>query len=160
MEWVTLDGIPVKNVFSAVSRELVSDDPDRPEMVYVGTDSQQTKWHTTFVTVLVVRRPSKGARVFYCKRSMSRIESLRQRLMEEAWTSLSIAWDLIDYGIGPGFISIHVDANTDPAEVSTQYAQELAGLIVGQGFKVSLKPEAWAASRAADYALKKRVMTR
>jgi len=32
--------------------------------------------------------------------------------------------------------------------------EELVGLVVGQGFNAVVKPEAWAASHAADHAVK------
>ena len=33
---------------------------------------------------------------------------------------------------------------------SSRYVQELVGLVVSQGFRAVIKPESWAASRAAD----------
>jgi Ribonuclease H-like len=37
---------------------------------------------------------------------------------------------------------------------SSAYVQELVGLVVGQGFKALIKPEAWAATHAADHVVR------
>ena len=46
--------------------------------------------------------------------------------------------------------SPHIDANPVETHRSSRYVQELVGLVVSQGFRAVIKPESWAASRAAD----------
>ena len=54
-----------------------------------------------------------------------------------------------------GDLTVHIDANPVVAHKSSAYVQELVGLVVGQGFKALIKPESWAASHAADHAIRK-----
>lgn len=155
-KWKTLDGLPV-DIVSALADELST----RVDCeLHVGTDSQQMGTKTEFVTVAVVVRPRKGARVFYYREKVPRIKSLRERLTREAWLSMELAMELTSTpDIGKPMVemeqlTIHIDANPDPRFKSSAYVQELAGMCVGQGFNVLLKPHAWAAMHAADHAVK------
>lgn len=154
--WKTLEGTPV-DLASVIASEMKS---FRGCEVHVGTDSQQKGLWTEFVTVVVVVRPQKGARVFYTKERVSRIKTLRERLTREVWMStelsmeLTTAPDIGDPVVGTEELTIHIDANPDPRYKSSAYVQELAGMCVGQGFTTLLKPHAWAAMHAADHAVK------
>lgn len=53
-----------------------------------------------------------------------------------------------------GDLTVHIDANPVVAHKSSQYVQELVGLVLGQGFKALIKPESWAASHAADHVVR------
>jgi hypothetical protein len=64
-------------------------------------------------------------------------------------------WLSVELGLGlspvvPGPLSVHIDANPVETHRSSRYVQELVGLVVSQGFRAVIKPESWAASRAAD----------
>jgi len=50
----------------------------------------------------------------------------------------------------PGDLTVHIDANPVVTHKSSAHVQELVGLVVGQGFKAAIKPEAWAATHCAD----------
>jgi predicted RNase H-related nuclease YkuK (DUF458 family) len=50
-----------------------------------------------------------------------------------------------------GELTVHIDANPVVKHRSSAYVQELVGLVVGQGFRALIKPEAWAASHCADH---------
>lgn len=154
--WKTLEGTLV-DLGSVITSEMRSFQGCE---VHVGTDSQQKGIHTEFVTVVVVVRPTKGARVFYTKERVSRIKTLRERLTREVWMSTELAMELTTApDIGEAIVSsegltIHIDANPDPRYKSSAYVQELAGMCVGQGFTTLLKPHAWAAMHCADHAVK------
>jgi predicted RNase H-related nuclease YkuK (DUF458 family) len=45
---------------------------------------------------------------------------------------------------------VHIDANPVERHKSSAYVQDLVGLVVSQGFRAVIKPDSWAASRAAD----------
>ena len=47
-------------------------------------------------------------------------------------------------------IVIHVDANSDERWKSSDYVHDLIGMVVGQGFRCKIKPNAWAAMSVAD----------
>jgi predicted RNase H-related nuclease YkuK (DUF458 family) len=154
MQWVSLSGERVDDI-SAILRSEVLACPSAE--VHVGSDSQQVGKDTVYVTVLTVHRPSKGGRVFFRKQKVPRIKELHDRLWKEVWMSVELAMQLAEPPDGSEPIkvaAVHVDANVDPKFRSSKYVEELAGLVVGQGFNVILKPEAWAASHAADHAVK------
>lgn len=127
--------------------------------LHIGSDSQQVGKDTEYVTVVVIHRPAKGGRVFFCRERVPRIRELRERLWKEVWRSTELAMELTstpDIGSVPeiSVAAVHIDANVDPKHKSSKYVEELVGLVMGQGFNAIVKPEAWAASHAADHAVK------
>ena len=66
----------------------------------------------------------------------------------EVWLSVELGLSLSP--VVPGALSVHIDANPVETHRSSRYVQELVGLVVSQGFRAVIKPESWAASRAAD----------
>jgi hypothetical protein len=127
--------------------------------LHVGSDSQQVGQNTEYVTVAVIHRPGKGGRVFFCRERIPRVKELRERLWKEVWRSTELAMELTatpDIGTAPEVVvaAIHIDANVDPRHKSSKYVEELVGLVMGQGFNAMVKPESWAASHAADHAVK------
>lgn len=161
--WKTLGGEAVEDIAGLLRSELALGGKE----VHVGTDSQQAKKVTEYVTVLVLVTPSKGGRVLYCRERVPRIRSLRERLHKEAWLSTELAMELTqtpDVGGGEAIIgdkndlTIHIDANPSPRHKSSEHVQELAGLCVGQGFRCLLKPDSWASTHVADHAVKRNVL--
>jgi predicted RNase H-related nuclease YkuK (DUF458 family) len=125
----------------------------------IASDSQQRGQQTEFVTVVTMVRPGKGGRVFFCREFVPRIKDLRSRLWQETWRSTELAMELTktdDAFDSPSInvAAVHIDANIDPKHASSKYVEELVGLVMGQGFRAVVKPEAWAASHAADHAVK------
>ena len=163
-QWKTLGGEKIADMSSFLREEL----RNGGKLVHVGTDSQQNVRVTEYVTVLVVLTPGKGGRVFYAKERVPRIRALRERLYKEVWMSTELAMELNATpdigGIGAMMdgneLTIHVDANPDPKFKSSSYVHELAGMVVGQGFNVLLKPDSWAATHAADHVVKHKVIGR
>jgi predicted RNase H-related nuclease YkuK (DUF458 family) len=81
-----------------------------------------------------------------------RIVNLRERLLQETWKSVDLALKMTP--IVPGELTVHVDANPDEKHMSSAYVKELVGLVVGCGFNALIKPNAWAASHAADHVVR------
>lgn len=162
--WRTLGGETVDDMPAALLTELSQGGRE----VHIGTDSQQNgNRGTEYVTVLVVLTPGKGGRVFYCRERVPRIRSLRERLHREVWMSTELGMELTQTTDIGGFalidgneLTIHIDANPNPRFKSSEYVQELAGLVVGQGFRVMLKPDSWTATHVADHVVKHEVMGR
>lgn len=154
-KWKTLAGETVE-LRPALEAEIHAV-PDA--QIIIACDSQQVGISTEYVTVVVVHRPRKGGRVFFCRERIPRIRELRERLWNEAWRSVTLAMELeATPDIGEVFpikvTEIHIDANVDPKHKSSKYVEELVGLVMGQGFTAVVKPEAFAASHAADHAVK------
>ena len=145
--WKTLGEVKIPDILQFV-RDASGDD----QPVHVGTDSLQSGRHTEFVTVVVILTPGKGGRVAYRREVVPRITSLRERLLKEVWKSVDLGLQFSP--IVKGDLTVHIDANPVVAHKSSQYVQELVGLVVGQGFKALIKPESWAATHAADHVVR------
>lgn len=154
-KWKSLVGDNILSLKDAIENELRLYPGSE---VHIGSDSQQFGKETEYVTVVVIHRPTKGGRVFFNRERISRVRDLRERLWKEVWRSTELAMELTvqpDIGVNPVSVTaIHIDANVDPKHKSSKYAEELAGMVMGSGFSAILKPEAWAASHAADHAVK------
>jgi predicted RNase H-related nuclease YkuK (DUF458 family) len=148
--WKTLSGTVVADLPRTLLDLVGEDDVD----VHVGTDSKNRGGSTYFVTVVAIPRPLGGGRVLYFSERQPRMYSLAQRLMHEAQLSVEIA-ELVDNIVAQDVV-IHIDANEDTRHRSAQYAHSLAGMGLGSGFQVRLKPEAWCASHVADHVVKEK----
>lgn len=146
--WRALSGKPVKNIVHAVKSLLHADRC----VVHVGTDSQEYGYHTNFVTVVAVVDPGCGGRVLYQRERSPRVPSLAHKLFREAELSL-VAAVLINEHVAHDIV-VHVDANEDARHRSSKYVRALAGMVVGHGFEVRVKPNAWCATHVADYLVK------
>ena len=132
-------------------------------IVHIGTDAQAVaNDKADFVTVVCVHAMDESravtSRVLYWKDRKVPFHSLWEKLYGETWRSLQVAMKLEKH-FGSDFgqkILVHVDANPDPVYKSSNYVKQLAGMVVGYGFKHILKPDAWAASHAADHIVKRK----
>lgn len=119
--------------------------------VYVGCDSRQMGRNTLFVTVIVVHLDgNKGAKVFPFSDRVPRINSTRWRLIQEAHYATYKALELKDYIEGRELI-VHLDYHPSDAHRSNAVVKEAVGFVLGQGLEYKLKPEAHAATSAADF---------
>lgn len=120
--------------------------------IYVGSDSQvhSSQIGVLYVTCIVLYKKGKGGR-YFIKKEYSKINnSLRERLTNETMQSLMTAFKLQEILPLNAEIVIHIDANSDERWKSSNYVQDLVGMVVGQGFKCKIKPNAWAAMSVAD----------
>ncbi len=120
--------------------------------MHVGADSKIRGDHTMFVTVLALIRPGQGGRVLYRTTRERRMNSLAERLFHEAQLAIDLAHVLFE--VTGRNIVVHIDANPDERHRSSRFARSLAGMGIGQGFEVRLKPDAWAATCVADHVVK------
>lgn len=152
-QWYTVGGKKIDNIHD----ELEEFKDSENVIIHIGTDAQ-AKGHNkaNFVTVIVVYTMSKGGRIFYWRDKNISFFSLWDKLYGETERSLRIATDLEKhFGIEFGSkIMVHVDANEDKRWASSSYVKQLAGMVMGYGFKYVLKPDAWAASHCADHIVK------
>lgn len=142
--WKTLSDLRIPDIL-----DFIRDASREGQAVHLGTDSLQSGRLTQFVTVVVILTPRKGGRVAYRREVVPRIKSLRERLLKEVWRSVDLGLQCSP--VVPGELTVHIDANPVVRHKSSTYVQELVGLVVGQGFRALIKPEAWAASHCADH---------
>lgn len=148
--WRTLSGDVIDDVIGTVTSHLSDDE----QVIHVGTDSRTRGRYTDFVTVIVVLDPGHGGRVYYRRERTKRNNSLPRRLLREAELSIAIASTLSE--VMAHDIIVHVDANEDERHRSSDYVQMLAGMVVGHGFMVRLKPQSWCATHVADHVVKEK----
>jgi predicted RNase H-related nuclease YkuK (DUF458 family) len=145
--WKTLGEVRIPDIL-----RFVGNASRDGQAVHVGTDSLQSGGFTQFVTVVVILTPGKGGRVAYRREAVPRIKSLRERLLTEVWKSVELGLQCSP--VVKGELAVHIDANPVVRYRSSAYVQELVGLVVGQGFRAIIKPEAWAASHCADHVVR------
>lgn len=147
--WRTLSGVPIRDLFAEL-RSLVQEG----RILHVGTDAKHRGLHTDFVTVIAVLTPHLGGRVFYRRERTRRMRSLAEQLFREVTLSIDVANTLSDAIASP--ITVHVDANADQRHRSAHYVQALSGMVMGYGYEVKVKPEAWCATHVADFVVKEK----
>ena len=151
-EWKTLSGKTIKDIASMILSHVKDGD-----IVHIGTDSQrQRNKQESFVTAIVVLNPGKGGRVFYLREKFRKFNSLREKLVREAWQSVQTALEiepLLPKNCG---ITVHLDANPDTRFKSSGSVKELVGMVVGQGYQYEVKPNAWCASHVSEHIVKGR----
>ncbi len=146
--WRSLSGRPIPDLIAAVQELLRGDQ----EVIHVGSDSQHYGKATHYVTVVAVVVPGHGGRVLYQRTLVPRSQSLAHKLFLEAELSLDAALALSRFFAHD--IVVHVDANEDLRHKSSQYVRSLAGMVLGHGFQVRVKPDSWAATHVADSLVK------
>lgn len=124
--------------------------------VYVGTDSKVKKSDkkVIYATCIVIYKKGKGGKILLCKEKRPLPNSLRERLALEVWKSIETSMELSKH-IPNVDITIHVDVNQSQKYKSGDFCQELVSMVVGQGFKCVVKPDAFAAQSVADRFSKK-----
>lgn len=147
--WYSLSGARVTDLPRALGLLLQS----RERRVHVGTDALSRSGSTVYVTVITVLDPRGGGRVFYRRDRTPLARSLAEKLFAEVTRSIEVAQELA--ATFDNEIVVHVDANVDERHRSSRYVQALAGMVVGYGFDVRVKPDSWCASTVADFVCKK-----
>lgn len=144
-QWVSYDGKQKADI-----KEFMAKYSDRD--FYVGTDSQnyKNKRNCVFTTVLIAYKRGHGGTIIRHSDKTAYVEHLRQRLIIEAMRSLETAWYIDSICNKQSVVTIHLDVNENRKYKSSQYCQELVGLVMAQGYNCTHKPNSWAASTCAD----------
>jgi len=142
------DGNKIPNVVDYV-KQYTGDDSDFE--IYVGTDSQVYGNYTKFVTAICMYDGDRGAHVIYHPNKIYRDErELFNRLWEEAQMTMEIAGQLTEK-LGRSQVITHFDVNPSDKYRSNVVHKATVGLAESGGFRFSVKPNAWAATCAADH---------
>lgn len=99
---------------------------------------------STYYNVFKPRNPNVKAKEFAK-------ELVNERMVFEVGKSVEVAYEiapLLDLYEVP--LEIHADINPNPAHDSNKALQQAIGYILGMGYQFKIKPDAWAASNAAD----------
>ena len=128
--------------------------------IYIGADSERyrgrdNQWYADYTVAIVVHIDgARGCKVFgkvtterdYDKRH----DRPAYRLMNEVYKASEMYLDLYE-AIGDKHVEVHLDISSDEVNGSSCVIQQATGYIRGMcGFTPKVKPEAFAASYAAD----------
>ncbi|AUR86036.1 ribonuclease H-like domain protein [Vibrio phage 1.081.O._10N.286.52.C2] len=143
-------------MFDWESIEVAINNSHPSSTVYVGCDSKRKSDMISYATVIIIHfEGNKGAQVFKVVETepayMSCKDGIRSRLMTEVYKAGEAAMKVKPMCGTRGF-EVHVDINPDPAHKSHVAYNEAKGTIFGYvGQEPVFKPDAFAASCAADY---------
>jgi predicted RNase H-related nuclease YkuK (DUF458 family) len=138
-------------VIVALATEMQREPKDRYE-VFVGTDSASGLENVDFVSAIVLHRFGHGGRYFWTREREKRVASLRHRIWREAWRSFELAQRLLKALSEASLLQFNLEIHVDIGENgrTKEMIDEVVGMIIGSGFAVRIKPEAYAASAVAD----------
>lgn len=136
-------------------RNYIREHPDVE--VYVGTDSAKAgngreQPTTIFVTTICFRHPGNGVHYIYSKEKRPRIQDLYQKIWSEIERTNEVA-SIVKPIIGERTLFLDLDVNSLKQHASHIAYAAANGFLMGQGYSVRSKPQAWAA-HAADWLLK------
>ncbi len=141
--------------YAEVLDEIISMMHSSPDDVYelvVGTDSQAYHDVVEYVSAIVVHRVGKGGRYFWQGGRERKPLSLRERIWRETWLSYELAQQVIaslqEREVFDVNLEIHVDVGRSGR--TRDMVEEVVGMIIGGGFHVRTKPDAYAATTVAD----------
>ncbi len=117
--------------------------------IYVGTDSQNSKKFTTYVTCVCYRYGNKGAHYIYFRESIKKIKDRWTRLWGEVERSVEIAKLIQENSIK--VFCVDLDFNEKELARSHDMVAAARGYVVGLGFDCTVKPEEQVATRSADH---------
>ena len=124
--------------------------------VYVGCDSKRKSDIISYATVIIIHKQGKhGGSIFKQIESepayMECKPGMRSRLMTEVYKAGDVALKIQEW-VGERKFEVHIDISPLPSCGSHVAYSEAKGTIFGYvGFEPVFKPDAFAASCAADY---------
>ncbi len=127
--------------------------------IYIGCDSKVFKdngrWFAKYTTVIVVHMNSKhGAKIFHYSEVQPDYRNIRNRMVTEAGYAINVFNEIAD-SIGDRHVEIHLDINANAKFKSNAASAEAVGYVLGvTGIMPKIKPEAFAASYAADHCVR------
>ena len=128
--------------------------------IYIGADSERYRgkdeaFYADYTVAIVIHHDGKHGCKIFGKVDTERDYDNRHdrpalRLMNEVYRASQMYMDLFE-AIGDRHVEVHLDINPDEVHGSSCVIQQATGYIRGMcGFTPKVKPEAFAASYAAD----------
>ena len=117
--------------------------------VHIGTDSQNHRRSTVYVTVIAYRYGNRGVHYILHKQKMKKIKDKWTRLWNEADYSLEVAeWLTKKVKVQ---VEIDLDYNSQEKYFSSKLVQPVVGWAMSLGYKTNIKPDNQIATKAADH---------
>lgn len=133
--------------------------------IYIGCDSidfgkrKYKKIMTRYCMVIVIHIDSKHGGKFYHnsitldRPKGSKPERLMVKLMKEVEFTANVLNSIKEH-ISDRNVEVHLDISDDPKHASYVAKDVAEGWIKGMGFEPKIKPNSWAATHCADYAVR------
>ena len=119
--------------------------------IYIGCDSKLSGQNTVFGLVVILHLDSsRGGMCFASIMKEDRRMGIRERLMREVEHAVLCA-ARVQHAVANRKFEVHLDINPNPDHASNTILKAALGYVKGQGLKCRIKPEAFAATTAADY---------
>ena len=144
----TRQGIVIPDLKEYV-RLWVKDKPD--VQIFIGCDSQQHDRKIDYGVSVCLYEQGKGGHIIDRRSTESLKATNNMRLWEEVEKAVQVADEINDLGIP---ITIHCDYNSKASEKSNELYDSGIGYAISRGYQAAGKPNAWAATYAADKIVK------
>lgn len=120
-------------------------------LIYIGTDSKRKKKSVLYISTICFRHPNNGVHVIYRQRkyNSSEYRDIFKKLWHEVELSVELLGELCF--LDRSKITVDLDFNVIEKYKSNAVNDGARGWLTGLGVNVRSKPNAWAASYAADY---------
>lgn len=119
--------------------------------IYVGCDSKKKGPDLVFVSTVVIHYDSNKGGVVFKEVEIEPYKAIYPKLQGEIYRIADLALKVKEW-VGDRHFEVHVDINPQECYKSNMAYQEARGAILGiVGIEPKFKPNAWAASCAADY---------
>lgn len=112
--------------------------------VFIGCDSSVSKGEATYIVALILYRKD-FCKVYKKMHKLPDYGNIKARMLQEASFAIETALELNVPA------EIHLDINPNPKFKSNAALKEALAYVKGMGLQAKVKPEAFAASCAADY---------
>ena len=131
---------------------IMEEDPEENYQIVVGTDSHAGLGEMDFVSAIIIHRVGKGGRYFWRRVREPKVHTLRQKIYKEALLSFELAKALMEALEERTLLDYNLEIHVDVGErgPTRELIDEVVGMIIGSGFAVKTKPDAYAASTVAD----------
>ena len=117
--------------------------------IHIGTDSQNHRRSTVYVTVIAYRYGNRGVHYILHKQKMKKIRDKWTRLWNEADYSLEVAeWLTKKVKVQ---VEIDLDYNSQEKYFSSKLVPPVVGWAMSLGYKTNIKPDNQIATKAADH---------
>lgn len=132
-------------------KRYVNEDKNSKHQIIIGADAQSFNQFnlTKYATVIVIRRPGKGAQYYVTTEKLPLAKSLRQKIWHEVMSSYdtlkTLETELKELDVE--FIP-HVDVGENGE--TRALIKEVTGIFLSEGYRVQIKPHSYASSSVAD----------
>lgn len=119
--------------------------------IYVGCDSKKKGPDLVFVSTVVIHYDSNKGGIVFKEVEIEKYQAIYPKLQGEIYRIANLALKVKEW-VGDRKFEVHVDINPKECFKSNMAYQEARGAILGiVGIEPKFKPDAWAASCAADH---------